>query len=174
MNKESLKNIIVFVLLFFLGIGGYSQNSDTPEKLKKVAKEIITEAGVCAFTTLDCEGVPRTRAMDPFPVEDDFTIWMGTNSNSRKISQIKNDDRVNLYYINDNKSGYVVVHGEAELINDSVLKEMYWKPQWEQFYPDKENNYLLIKVTPLWIEILSPEHGINNDPVTWRPPALKF
>lgn len=170
----NVRKILLLALLFYFGLVSFSQDGYTSKELKRVAKEIITDAGVCAFTTLDCEGTPRTRAMDPFPVEEDFTIWMGTNSKSRKVSQIKNDDRVNLYYINNNKSGYVVVHGEAELINDPDLKEKYWKPEWEKFYSDKESNYLLIKVIPLWIEVLSPEHGINNDPVTWRPPVIKF
>jgi len=123
---------------------------------------------------LDDEGKPRARTMDPFIPENDFTVWFGTNSNSRKVEQIKKDPTVTLYYFDTKSQGYVVISGMAQLVNDSTKKEKYWKKEWEDYYPNKEDNYLLIKVTPRWLEILSPGHGIYNDPATWQPPVIIF
>ena len=37
-----------------------------------------------------------------------------------------------------------VIYGIADIINDSEEKENRWKEEWEGFYPDSKENYLLI------------------------------
>ncbi len=112
--------------------------------------------------------------MDPFSPEDDFVVWFGTNNQSRKVDQINNDSRVTLYYLDADASGYVMIYGQAQLINDPQKKEKYWKTAWEAFYPNSRENYLLIKVTPEWMEVSSAPRGIHGDSITWQPPVLKF
>ena len=143
-------------------------------KLLNAAREIMVNAETCALITLDEEGKPRARTMDPFIPEDDFTVWFGTNSSSRKVNQIKNDSRVTLYYFDTKTKGYVVISGTAQLVNKPAKKDHYWKKEWEAFYPNKSDNYLLIKVSPIWLEVLSPAHEVYNDPTTWQPPVVEF
>ncbi|MAZ93929.1 MAG: hypothetical protein CMF58_05865 [Lentimicrobiaceae bacterium] len=144
------------------------------ELIKSAAKEIIANSQSCALITIDRDGSPRARAMDPFPIEENFTVWFGTNPKSRKVSQIQHDPRVTLYYINKDISSYVVICGTAELVSNQILKNKYWKRKWESFYINNQENYLLIKVSPLWMEVLSSKHNINNDTVTWMPPRINF
>ena len=173
LNSFRFLSLFVFITL----VNGLTQNSIgqdiDKDKLLKAAREIINDANTCALITNDIAGQARVRTMDPFPPEDDFTIWLGTNSNSRKVKQIKNDPNVALYYLDKDASGYVVIYGTAELINDKDSKEKWWKEKWEAFYTDKET-YLLIKVTPKRIEISSVPRGINSDSVTWQPPIIDF
>ncbi|MEE4256023.1 MAG: pyridoxamine 5'-phosphate oxidase family protein [Bacteroidales bacterium] len=151
------------------------EQADSPDnKLKDAAMEIMTSANTCALISLDREGRPRVRAMDPFPPEADFTIWLGTNSNSRKVDQIKNDPRVTLYYLEDDASGYVMIHGTAYLVNDPGEKDKRWKKEWEAFYPENRETYLLIKIVPEWMEVVSYPHGITGDPVSWEPAKIIF
>ena len=96
------------------------------------------------------------------------------NRLKRKVDQIKKDPRVSLYYLDKDASGYVIIHGRARLVNDPKEKENRWKAKWEAFYPDKTEDYLLIEVTPTWMEVLSPPKGISADPVTWQPPVVSF
>ncbi len=167
---------IIILTALFQQVNVYGQTGDNlkKEKLIEAAKEIINSASTCTLITLDKEGAPRARAMDPFPVEEDLTVWFGTNPNSRKIKQIKNDSRVTLYYLSDDESGYVVISGLATLVNNQITKDKYWRKSWEAFYPDNKDSYLLIKVVPLWLEILSPPHNIYNDSITWEPSLIKF
>ncbi len=79
-----------------------------------------------------------------------------------------------MYYLDEDASGYVIVQGVARLVNDPKEKEKRWKAEWEAFYPDKTKDYLLIEVTPIWMEVLSPPRGISADPVTWQPPVVNF
>ncbi len=171
-------NFEIYLILILFSFPGLSQNKGPEEstntKLIGAAREIISAAGTCALITLDEEGQPRVRAMDPFSPEDDFTVWFGTNSNSRKVKQINKDPRVTLYYLDSDASGYVTIHGLAQIVDDKKEKEKHWKDEWEAFYPDKNETYLLIKVSPVWMEVSSVTRGINGDSVTWQPPALFF
>ncbi len=134
----------------------------------------MTSSKTCALITVDDEGRPRVRVMDPFEPEPDFTIWFGTNPKSRKVDQIKNNPKVTLYYLENNNAGYVMIQGTAELVNDKTEKETRWKNEWEAFYPNKPHDYLLIKVTPNWMEVVSYTHNIIGDPETWEPPKVVF
>ena len=53
-------------------------------------------------------------------------------------------------------------------------KENHWKPEWESFYPDKSDSYLLIKVVPKWMEVLNIPQSIMGDPITWEVPIVHF
>ena len=168
--------IIILISIPFNGFGQITEQESTNSEphLIAAAKEIISSSGSCALITLDDEGVPRVRAMDPFAPEEDLTIWFGSNSRSRKVEQINKDPRVSLYYLDKDVSGYVIIQGRARLVNDPEEKEKRWKAEWEAFYPDKTEDYLLIEVTPIWMEVLSPPRGISADSVTWQPPVVNF
>ena len=177
--KPSSK-IIYLILTFFLLISQNSfsqnmeQNDSLTTKLTNAAREIMASAGTCALITLDEEGLPTARTMDPFLPESDFKVWFGTNPKSRKVKQIENNPKVTLYYLDKNSTGYVVLYGMAQLVNEQVEKEKHWKPEWEAFYQNKSEDYLLIKVSPKRMEVLSTTHGILGHPSTWEAPILEF
>ncbi len=156
----------------------FSQVSDPIDSINnqliQAAKQIMISTETCALITVDKDGRPRVRAMDPFHPEDDMTVWFGTNPNSRKVQQIKDDPRVTLYYLDKDASGYVMIHGTAQLVNDQIEKERRWKAEWKAFYPNQIEDYLLIKVIPEWMEIISETHGILGDPESWKPPVVTF
>ena len=175
MKKITISLVCTAIILSFCYQTSFSQDDKHKDsELLKAAREIIADAGPCALITLNEEGSPRARAMDPFPPEKDFTIWFGTNKNSRKVKQIKMDPRVNLYYMENDNSSYVTIFGKAELVDDPELKEKYWKDQWNAFYDENKENYLLIKVTPDWLEVSSAKRGLNGDSVSWKPPGINF
>ena len=174
--RKFILNICLIIIMLPLPL--YSQdegqNDSTNLKLIGASREIMKEAGNCALITLDNNSIPMVRIMDPFPPEADFTVWFGTNSASRKVSHIKNNPTVTLYYEDSDASGYVVIHGKAQLIDDAKEKEQRWKEAWEAFYPNNREGYILIKVSPEWMEVLSYSRGIVGDPKTWQIPIVKF
>lgn len=167
----------LYLILLFFPVKGISQEGlkDTiKNQLVEVAREIISIAGNCALITLDEDGSPRVRTMDPFLPESDFTIWFGTNAKSRKVGQISKDSRVTLYYFEPSASAYVTIHGTAEIVSDPKEKEIRWKKQWEAFYPNYPDGFCLIKVSPKWMEVISQKHGIFGDSITWQAPKHSF
>lgn len=177
--KSYRKSIcIIFPVLLLISLKSFSQDIDhkevSDEKLINAAREIMTAAGTCALITLDEKNIPMVRVMDPFLPENDFTVWLGTNPKSRKVNQIKNNPNVTLYYLDKDASGYVVIHGKAILVDDQKEKDDHWKAEWEAFYANKTEDYLLIKVSPESMEVISYPRGILGDSITWEAPIKLF
>jgi general stress protein 26 len=153
----------------------YSQDKIIdPDSLKIAARDLMETARYCALITLDSTGHPQARAMDAFKPDEDMNVWLGTNQKSRKVEQIRNDHRVTLYYADPGGGGYVTVIGRALLVNDLQEKSQHWKEEWQDFYKNRREDYLLIKVIPIRLDIISYKHGITGDPVTWRAAAIEF
>jgi general stress protein 26 len=140
----------------------------------KAATQVMQQARYCALITLGEDGHPQARAIDAFPPEDGLVVWIATNAQTRKVAQIKRDPRVTLYYFAPADPGYVTLFGKAEVIDSPVEKAKRWKEEWSSFYPDKNkgSDYLLLRVTPFRLEVVSHSHGILNDPKTWVPVSL--
>lgn len=169
---------ICFAFLLLISFNSFSQEPAhkdfSEEALTTAARDIIEGAGTCALITLDTNGLPSVRVMDPFLPESDFTIWFGTNPKSRKVNEINNNPKVTLYYLEKNSAGYVVIHGTATLVNDQSEKDKWWKTEWDAFYPNNTDAYQLIKVSPQRMEVISYTHNIIGDPTTWEVPVVIF
>jgi len=99
-------------------------------------------------TTLDETGFPETRVMfnllktrgkalssGPAKVPSEFASYLGTNTSSRKISHIRKDNRVCLYY-SDNKGFFgCMVRGQFSEVSDPAIRKAIWTPSWNMYYP---------------------------------------
>jgi general stress protein 26 len=148
---------------------------NTPEiGLKEVAKELMMHAENAALITVDSMGIAHVRAMDPFAPEPDFTVWMGTNPKSLKVSQILKNNAVSLYYFDKENGGYITLQGVASIVNTKDKKEHYWKKEWKGFYKNTTTDYILIKFVPNKATIISEKYKVLGDSITWEVPKLKL
>jgi general stress protein 26 len=154
----------------------WAQDKQPPVKdraaLIAAAREIMLAQTYCALITVDESGRPQVRTMNPFPPEDDMTVWIATNINTRKVQHIRRDPRVCLYYADHSKAtGYVAITGRAVLVDDmgEILKRK--RAYWDQAFPGLKN-IVLIKVIPERIDVLNYGQGVLADPVTWRTPTV--
>ena len=167
-----------FLLLCFavLTPGIRSQVKQAPrldrQSLLATAREIMNTARYCALITIDSTGRPHARTMDPFSPADDMVVWLATNPKSRKVREIRRNQRVTLYYFVPEDQAYVTVFGRARIVDDARERARHWKDEWKDFYPDRQ--YLLIAVAPEKLEVISVKQGINGDLITWKPPAVTF
>ena len=182
--KNSFDKLLVLTyscfLIFVISIPimGYTQCEDekvlTQDSLITIARQIINATPYCALITIDEDGKLHARAMEPFPPEENMVIWFGTNPKSKKVKHIQNNSQVLLYYFESKETDYVTILGSAQLVNDLELKVQYWKENWEKYYPNREDAYLLIKVIPKSINVFSFKHGAVGDPETWYTPSVDF
>jgi len=142
----------------------------------KVAREVMASARHCALITIGEDGRPQARSMDPFAPEEEWTVWLATNAASRKVGEVRQDPRVTLYYFDSKSAAYVTILGDAQLVNDAAERARRWKPDWSRFYADQNRgpDYLLLKVKPVRLELVSEAHGITGDPRTWRAAVVEF
>jgi general stress protein 26 len=166
-------------LILIAGLAGPAAAQQPPapavsrERLLEAARDVIAAARFTTLITLDSTGHPQARAIDPFPPDSDFVVWIGTNRRTRKVAEIGRDPRVTLYYFDAAGAAYVTLRGTARVVTDSAETARRWKPEWGAFYRDRAD-YVLIAVTPGRMEIVSEALGIVGDPVTWRPPVVEF
>ncbi len=147
-----------------------------PERdvLLSVAREYMQTVRYCALITIDSNGQPHVRAMDPFFPDENMVVYLGTNPKSRKVQEIRNNPMVTLYYSDNIGEGYVAIIGTANLVDDPKVKAIWWKKEWDEFYKDQKESYLLIKVVPERVEIVNYKHNIISDTETWRVPSVEF
>lgn len=140
------------------------------------SRTIIANAHYATLVTMAGAGQPDARIVDPFLPEADFTIWVATNAASRKAAQLAQDSRVTLVYFDEAGKGYVTLKGTAALVRDTKEKSAHWKDQWAGMYKNKNmgDDYLLVRITPDTLEVVSVALGMVNDPATWRPVTLKL
>ncbi len=144
------------------------------DEIIAAAREIIAAQTYCAIATIGADGQPQVRTMNPFPPEDDMTVWMATHSRSRKVEEIRNDPRVCLYYADHaNAIGLVAIHGRAELVDEMDEKLKRKRDYWDDAFPDWRY-LLLIKVVPERIEVLNYARGVNNEGDSQTMPAVEL
>lgn len=181
-TKQNFLSLPVIFLVYFSVINpsiSYTQQKQQINVIERdsiivAANEIIKSSRYCALITLNKKGLPHVRTMDPFPPENNFVIWFGTNKKSRKVTEVRDNPNVTIYYAEPSGNGYVTIAGIAQIIDDKKITEERWKKEWKAFYPDKKNTYVLIKVIPMTMDVLSYKHDIIGNPYTWRIPHIEF
>ena len=158
------------LLLFFAALAQKdSATAQLQTDIQSKTLRILDSIEYCSLITIDSIGQPRVRIMSPFPVDSTFTVWLGTHSKSRKVYQIRNNPKVTLSYFNVSTSEYVSIHGNAAIIETNSEKERLWKNEWKDFYPNRAEDYTLIKVIPYWVEVFSYSKGLISDESTLKP-----
>ena len=163
--------ILIFISTFLNSNGLFSAGETDESRVLEIARQTIVDARYAALITIDENGQPRARTVDPFPPSKHFVIWIATRPVTRKVAQIKAHKEVTLYYWHVQSSSYVTIMGTAELVDDRETKiRLRREVDSERFYPEFPDDYVLIKVTPTWLEAIVP--GFRGDPKTWRPVVI--
>jgi general stress protein 26 len=145
------------------------------DELLDAARRIIASARFAMLVTVDAEGQPQARMMDPFAPDSQMVIWIGTNPRSRKVAEVEKEARVALSYFDAASLAYVTITGRAHLVDDPEEKAQRFKPEWAGIYPNRAQDYVLLKVTPERLELISEREGVGfTDSLSWRPPVVKF
>lgn len=150
--------------------------AQTPSRaeLLGIARDVVEGAAFVSLATLDDEGYPAVRAMDPLPPDENWVVWLATNPGSRKVQQLRVRPRVALHYLAERVPAYVTLIGRARLVDDPEMTARHWKDSWTPFYPDRDESVLLIEVTPIRLEVVSEAHGAPGDPETWRAHVVEL
>jgi len=144
------------------------------ERVVEVARQIAAGARYCTLVTIGEAGQPQARVVDPLEPETDFTVYVATNPASRKVGEIRKDPRVTLVYFDTARSAYVTLIGRAVEVTDAE-KGKHRKKEWDAFFPAaKPEAYLLYRIRPARLEVVSARDGLSGDPATWRPEIVEL
>jgi len=178
LSKIKLNFLIITILIAAVTLECLSQekqpNLTKQDSIIAAAREIIGMQTYCALVTIDSWGKPQIRTMNPFPPENDMTVWIATSSRSKKVKEIRNNPNVCLYYSDHAKAvGYTAIKGKAILVDDMQEKIKRKREYWNQAFPDF-NYLMLIKVVPEEIEVINYKYGMVNDPATFKAPFIEL
>lgn len=130
---------------------------------------IIENSKAAYLATVDSKGRPEIRALLNLPnpkkykkldgkalQEEGETLIMyfTTNTSSKKVSRIRNNNNVALYFCEPSLFRGVCVSGTMEEVTDTALKESFWQRGWTMYYPKGKTDpdYALLKFTSTKIE----------------------
>ena len=105
-----------------ISLSSFSQEY-SEKNIIDVANSIVNDSNSCVFITLDSNNNPTSRLMDPYIYNNNFEIYLVTNPNSRKVSHIRDDNRITLNFTSKDGGSYVSINGTAKLINVLNLKK---------------------------------------------------
>ncbi len=141
-------------------------NVGSTEYILDAVRETIIKAGVCFLITVDEKNEASARLMEPFPPEDDLTIWMGADAGSNKVEEIQHHQLVTLAYQYPHENAYVALMGQASISNNASLRRKYWREEFRMYWPEGPDgqDYTLIRVSPYKIEVMNFERNITPEP----------
>ena len=104
------------------------------EAIKKL-NDLIEDIDFAMMTTVDTDGVLRSRPMSTQKAEFDGDLWFFTSDKTHKTEEIEKDNRVNLSYANPDDNVYVSVSGTAKISKDKSKMEELWNPILKAWFP---------------------------------------
>jgi len=121
-------------------------NQDAIDKLKDIVKHDST----CLMTTRLTQLPLNTRPMSVQKVCDQGNFWFLSGSDSDKNTEIEQDPRVQLFFLNTGKYEFLSVFGEATITRDRKKIDELWTDIAKAWFKDGKDDprVTVIKVTP--------------------------
>ncbi len=142
----------------------------------QVAHTTVNNTKYCFLISNGSNGWSSARFVEPIVDSDFSTIWIGTNPKLRKIKEIQDNTKVTLAFGNVQERANIVIYGEACVEIDTALRKKYWKGEWRLFFPNgpTSDDYVLIKIQPLRMEVMSFHRNVVQEPFGLKPDVLKY
>lgn len=90
---------------------------------------------VAMMTTVESDGVLRSRPMLTQETDFDGQLWFFTSIQSGKVEAIRNDQHVNIAFVSDDDGRYVSVAGRARVVRDRPKMEDLWSSALKAWFP---------------------------------------
>jgi general stress protein 26 len=115
-------------------MGNFKDNhkEETVKKLKELAEGV----DICMFCTQLDQLPIKARPMSCNQVSDDGNLWFISNAKSNKNFEIKQDDKVQLFFSQISDNHYLSVFGHANIYTDKSHIEEHWVPIAKAWFED--------------------------------------
>jgi len=136
------------------------------KELRAACLDLMATAEVVYLAAIESDGYPRIRAMlnlrnrAQYPDhaalyaghDDDFMVYVATNTSSKKRKDIEANPRVGLYYCRPTEFLGMSLVGDVEIVGDAATKEAVWADGWERYFPTTgrpdDPDYTLLRLYP--------------------------
>ena len=147
------------------------------DRILAVARNTMAQVTNCWLVTIGQHGEPNARVVSPIPGvegEEEWTIWFLTSRGSRKVADIRRDDRITIGYQHDPDSAYVVLAGRGTISEDRSEIARRWNQSWNRVFPAgaEDSDALFIKGKIDRIELWNLAQKVTPAPFGKRPAIL--
>mgnify|MGYP001001701314 FL=1 len=113
------------------------------------ALTLADRSGIVMLGTNGDDGVPNIKAMIKMENEGLKTVWLSTNTSSRRVAQLLRDPRACLYFVDMEKWMGLMLVGEVEVLQDAESRQRLWREGFERYYPLGVNDpdYTVLRFT---------------------------
>jgi len=126
-----------------------TENLTHTEAVKKI-KELSENARICMFCT-ELDKLPiNSRPMSLQETDDEGNLWFISGDTSNKNFEIRDDKRVQLFFMNNSDYQYLSVYGDATIYKDKSTSEDKWSPLAKAWFEEGKDdpNVSIIRVEP--------------------------
>jgi general stress protein 26 len=122
---------------------------------------LLKKSQVCVLGTMGEDGFINIRSMLNLKNKGLKQIWFSTNTSSKKVSQIKKDDRACVYYLDEKNFEGLMLNGTIEILQDAKSRKMLWSEGSEVYYPlgVDDPDYTVLRFTAQKAKYY---HGLKN------------
>lgn len=122
----------------------------TQKEAREKLKELSESARICMFCTELTHLPNNSRPMTVQECDEDGNLWFISSSESNKNFEIKEDNRVQLYFMNNGSAEYLHIYGKAYIYKDKSTIEEQWSDLANAWFEEGKDdpNVSIIRVTP--------------------------
>jgi general stress protein 26 len=96
---------------------------------------LMEKSKICMLGTNGEGGFPNIKAMMNLKHEGLEKIWFSTNTSSRRVQQLRKDNRASVYYVDETSFKGLLLIGTIEILQDIESRKMLWTEGAEVYYP---------------------------------------
>ena len=97
--------------------------------------ELVEKLNFCLLGTNGDDGSPNIKGMMNLKHAGIKTIWFSTNTSSKRVQQLRKDNRACVYYVDDENFKGLMLVGTIDILQDLESKKMLWMDGAEKYYP---------------------------------------
>jgi len=120
------------------------------KNLQEMVENLIDKQDVSLISSVDEYGYPNTKAMLP-PVKREGikTFYWHTNAPSMRVKQFRNNSKACIYFFDKQSFRGVMLKGTMKVLDDSKIKEEFWKNEFTMYYKGDANggDFIILKFT---------------------------
>ncbi len=126
-----------------------TENLTRQDAIKKL-KELSESARICMFCTELTTLPNNARPMTIQECDSEGNLWFISSADSNKNFEIADDNRVQLYFMNNGSAEYLSVFGKAFIYRDHNTIEEKWSPVAKAWFENgkEDPKVSIIRVTP--------------------------
>jgi len=105
------------------------------EKVINESNELVENSKIVMVGTNGENGYPNIKAMMRLKHDGLKKFWLSTNTSTKRVQALKKDNKVCLYFVDEDKFAGLMLVGTIEILQDRTSKEMLWSDGCEIYYP---------------------------------------